>query len=73
MIVKKLDTWHYDLMKLVIETISQINRSEVRKDINGVRKLIKRKWDEKYKKRNDLFWRHHRDKKLEQLYNSELF
>ena len=73
MIVNKLDTWHYDLMKLVKEKISQINRSEVREDINRVRKLIKRKWDEKYKSRNDLFWRHHRHKKLEQLYNSELF
>ena len=60
-------------MKLVKETISQINRPEVREDITGVRKLINRKWDEKYKNRNDLFWGHHRDKKLEQLYNSELF
>ena len=28
-------------------------------------------WNENYKRRNDLFWRYHCNKKLEELYNSE--
>ena len=28
-------------------------------------------WNEKYKSRNDLFWRHHPNQRLEELYNAE--
>ena len=59
-------------MKLVKETLSQMNRSELREDITGAKKLIEKTWNEKYKSRNNLFWRHHRNKRLEELYNSEL-
>ena len=72
MIVNKLDACHCDSMKLVKETLSQINRSEFREDIAGAKKLIEKTWNEKYKSRNDLFWRYHRNKRLEELYNSEL-
>ena len=65
MIINKLDACHYDSMKLVKETLSQMNRSEFREDITGAKKLIDRAWNEKYKSRNDLFWRHHRNKRLE--------
>ena len=34
--------------------------------------MIEKTWNEKYKSRNDLFWRHHLNKKLEELYNAEL-
>ena len=33
---------------------------------------IEKTWNEKSKSRNDLFWRHHRNKRLEELCNSEL-
>ena len=68
MIVNKLEACHCDSMKLVKETLSQMNRSEFRKDITGAKKLIEKTWNEKYKSRYDLFWRHHRNKKLEELY-----
>ena len=72
MIVNKLDTCHYDSMKLVKETLSQMNRSEFREDVTGAKNSIKKTWNEKYKSRNDLLWGHHRTKRLEELYNSEL-
>ena len=59
-------------MKLVKETLSQMNRSEFREDITGAKKLIEKSWNEKYKSRNDVFWRYHCNKRLEELYNSEL-
>ena len=34
--------------------------------------MIEKTWNKKYKSRNDLFWRHHRNKRLKELYNSEL-
>ena len=34
--------------------------------------MIEKTWNEKYKSRNDLFWRHHLNKRLEELYNAEL-
>ena len=34
--------------------------------------MIEKTWNEKYKSRNDLFWRHHPNKRLEELYNAEL-
>ena len=66
MILDKLDACHRDSMKLLKETLSQMNRSEFRKDITGEIR------NEKYKSRNDLFWRHHRNKRLDGLYNFEL-
>ena len=65
MIVHKLDACHCDSTKLVKETISQMNESEFSEDINGAKKLIERKWSEQYKSRSDLFWRHHRNERLE--------
>ena len=60
-------------MKLVKETISEINRSEFREDITGAKKSWNEKtWNIKYKSRNDSFWRCHRNERLEELYNSEL-
>ena len=41
-------------------------------DITGAKKVIEKTWNEKYKSRNDLFWRYHRNKIVEELYNSEL-
>ena len=49
-----------------------MNRSKFREDIAGAKKLIEKTWNEKYKSRNDLFWRHHPNKRLEELYNAEL-
>ena len=72
MVVNKLDACHCDSMKLVKETLSQINRSEFKEDITDAKKLIEKTWTEKYKSRNDLFWRHHRNKRLDELNNSEL-
>ena len=43
MIVNKLDACQYDAMKLVKETLSQINRSESRKDIAGGKKSRSRR------------------------------
>ena len=36
------------------------------------KKLIAKSWNEKYKNRNNLFWRYHLNKILEGLYKSEL-
>ena len=49
-----------------------MNRSKFREDVTGAKKLIEKTWNEKDKCRNDLFWRHHRNKTPEKLYNSEL-
>ena len=49
-----------------------MNRSNFREDIAGARKLIEKTWNKKYKRRSDLFWRHHRNKILEELYSSKL-
>ena len=49
-----------------------MNRSNFREDIDGARKLIEKTWNKKYKSRSDLFWRHHRNKILEELYSSKL-
>ena len=72
MIVSKLDACHCDSMKLIQETLSQINRSKFRKDITGAKKLIEKTWNEKYKGRDDLYWRCHHNKRLGKLYNAEL-
>ena len=47
MIVSKLDPCHCDLMKLVQETLSQMNRYEFSEDISGAKKLINKTWNEK--------------------------
>ena len=57
-------------MKPAKETLSQMNRSEFREDITDAKKSVEKTWNEKYKSRNDLFWRHHCDKRLEEPYNS---
>ena len=49
-----------------------MNRSNFREDIAGARKLIEKTWNKKYKSRSDLFWRHHRNKILEELYSCKL-
>ena len=74
MMVHKLDPCQCDSVKLVRvrKTLSQMNRSEFRDDITGARKSIEKTWNVKHKSRNDLFWRYHRNKRLEELYNSEL-
>ena len=59
-------------MKLVKETHSQVNRSEFREDMTIAKKLIEKAWNENCKSRNNLFWSHHCNKRLEELYNSEL-
>ena len=46
-----------------------MNRSEFREDVSCAKTSIEKTWNEKYKSRNDLFWRHHRNKRLEELYN----
>ena len=68
MIENKLDACHCDSLKLVKETLSQMNISEFRENITGAKKSIEKTWNEKYKSRNDLF----RNKRLEELYNYEL-
>ena len=72
LIVNKIDACHHDSMKVIKETFTQMNKSDLREDISDARKTIEKTWNEKYKNRNDLFWRYHRNKKLVQLYNSEL-
>ena len=41
-------------------------------DTAGAKKSIEKTWNEKYKRRNDLFWRYHLNKRLKELYKSEL-
>ena len=65
--VNKLDACHYDSMNLVKETLSQMSRSKFREDITGAKKSIEKTLNENYKGRNDLFWRHHRHQRLEEL------
>ena len=72
MIISQLDTCHCDSMKLIKKTIAQINRFEFREDITDTKKLIEKTWNEKYKSRNDLFWRFHCIKRLEESYSSDL-
>ena len=72
MIVNKIDACHCHLMRLVKETLSQTNRFEFREDITDAKKSIEKTWNEKYKGRNHLFWRHHHYKRLEEFYNSKL-
>ena len=55
--------------KLVQETLSQMNGSEFKEDITAEKKSIEKTWNEKYKIRNDLFYRHHRK---QNLYSFEL-
>ena len=69
MIFNKLDACHCDSKKLVKETLSQMNRSKFRKDITVAEMSIVKTWNEKYKSRNDLFYRHHLKKRFEELYN----
>ena len=59
-----MDAYHCDSIKLVKEIFSQMNRSKFREDITDAKKKKKKKkiektWNQKYKSRNDLFWRHH--------------
>ena len=49
-----------------------MNRSEFREDTTCVKTSIEKTWIEKFKSRKDFFWRHHRNKRLEELYNSGL-
>ena len=53
MIVNKLDACLYDSVKLVKETLSQINRSESREDIAGGKKVDRgdMKWLQKSRKK----------------------
>ena len=44
---------------------------EFREDITDAKKSIEETWNEKYKSRNDLFWRYHCNKRLEKLYSSK--
>ena len=48
-------------MKLVEEALAQISRSEFREDITDAKTSIEKEWNEKYKRRNDLFWRYQKD------------
>ena len=59
-------------MKLVKETLALMNRFKFREDITDTKKLIEKTCDKEYKSRNNLFWGYHRNKKLEELCNSEL-
>ena len=72
MVVSKLDACHYDSIKLVKDTLTQMNKTQHREDITDAKKSIEKTWDAKYKNRNDLFWRYHRNKRLEELFNDEL-
>ena len=49
-----------------------MNKSEFREDTTCVKTSIEKTWIEKLKNRKDFFWRHHRNKRLEELYNSGL-
>ena len=69
MIVNKLDSCQCDSMKRVKETLSQMNRSEFREDTTCAKTSIEKTWIEKFKSRKDFFWRYHRNKRLEELYN----
>ena len=71
MILNNFDAGHSELMKLFKEVLSEMNRSEFREDITGAKNSIEKTCNEKNKSRNDLFWRHHHNKRLEELYNSE--
>ena len=50
---------------LLKKHFSQVNRSELREDITGVKKSIEKTWNGKCKSKNDLFLRCHRNKRLE--------
>ena len=67
MVVSKLDAFHCDSIKLVKEALSQIKRLEFREDITSANKSIEKTWNEKCKSRNDVFWRHHCNKTLEEI------
>ena len=49
-----------------------MNRPKFREDVTCAKTLIEKTWNEKYRSRNDLFWRHHRNKRPEKLYSSKL-
>ena len=61
--------WNFLKIK---ETLAQINRSELREDITDGKTLIEKTWNQKYKNRNDLLWRLHSNKRLEELCNPEI-
>ena len=67
MVVCKLEACHCDLVKLVKEALSQIKRFGFREDITSAKKSIEKTWNEKCKSRNDVFWRHHCNKRLEEI------
>ena len=67
MVVSKLDACHCGSMKLVKEELSQIKRFRFREDITSAKKSIEKTWNEKCKSRNNVFWRHHCNKRLEEI------
>ena len=59
-------------LKLLKETLSCTNGSEMKEEISKAKESIQAEWNIKYKLHNELFWKFHRNQRLEEIYTLEL-
>ena len=59
-------------LKLLKETLSCANGNNMKEEISKAKESIQAEWNKKYKLRNELFWKFHRNQRLEEIYTLEL-
>ena len=59
-------------LKLLKETLSCADGNKMKEEISKAKESIQAEWDKKYKLRNELFWKFHRNQRLEEIYTLEL-
>ena len=59
-------------LKLLKETLSCTNGNKMKEEISKAKESIQAEWNKKYKLHNELFWKFHRNERLEEIYNLEL-
>ena len=67
----KIITLNYTL-KLLKETLSCTNGNKMKEEILKAKESIQAEWNKKYKLRTELFWKFHRNQRLEEIYTLEL-
>ena len=55
-------------LKLLTETISSTNGNKMTEEISKAKESIQAEWNKKYKLRNELFWKFHRNQRLEEIH-----
>ena len=59
-------------LKLLKETLSCTNRNKMKEGISKAKESIQAEWNKKYKLHNELFWKFHRNQRLEEIYTFDL-